>query len=270
MFNARDLLGQVMQVAMTDTTASRMRHAMGPDALGRADNPLAAIFGQMVPQGAGAGGLAGMAGGLLGDAGRSLQRGNPLAVGGLGALAGALLGGGGGAAKGALGGGVMALLGSIALAALRDQSGGPPPAVEEVAQQAPLGLREPRDPAEEAVLESHAELILRAMITAAKADGQIDGGEMERIVGRLEAGGADDAARAFVLDEMRAPQDLDRLVGAVDRPELAVEVYAASLLALEVDTPAERDYLRRLAARLNLDPATVRRVHGALAAPADA
>lgn len=268
MLNARELLGHVMQVAMTDTTASRMRHAMGPDALGRADNPLAGLFGQSSAGGA-LGGLAGRAGGMLGDAGRSVQRGNPLAIGGLGALAGALFGGGGGAAKGALGGGVLALLGSIAMAALRNrQDGTPASAADKVAKEAPLGLREPQDAAEEAALERHAQLILQAMITAAKADGQIDGSEMERIVGRLEQDGADDAARAFVLEEMRAPPDLDRVVSAVDSPELAVKVYAASLLALEVDTPAERDYLRRLAERLGLDPATVQRVHGALDAPA--
>ena len=53
-------------------------------------------------------------------------------------------------------------------------------------------------------------------------------------------------------------------------PELAVQVYAASLLAIEVDTAAERAYLRDLAARLGLDASAVARVHQALgvAAPA--
>lgn len=46
------------------------------------------------------------------------NRGSGMAVGGLGALAGALLGGGSGAAKGAIGGGVMALLGSLAVSLL--------------------------------------------------------------------------------------------------------------------------------------------------------
>lgn len=84
MFNARDLLGQIMQTAMTDTTAHRMRHALGPSALGRADGPLAQVLGQS-GQGAGVGGalggLAGMADSMLGDAGRSVHSGSPLAVG---------------------------------------------------------------------------------------------------------------------------------------------------------------------------------------------
>lgn len=267
MFNARDLLGQVMQAGMTDTTANRMRHAMGPGALGSADSPLAQIFGQGGP-----GGLAGMAESMLGTAGRSVRQGNPLAVGGLGALAGALLGGGGGAAKGALGGGVLALLGSIALAALKERQAGATaaPGAEAIGGEAPLGLREPQDASEEQELERRAQLILRAMITAAKADGQIDSGEMQRIVGKLREGGASDEARGFVLDEMQRPADPGRLIGEVRTPEVAVEVYAASLLAIEVDTAAEREYLRRLAEGLSLAPTTVQQVHQVLGVPAAA
>ena len=268
MFNARDLLGQIMQSAMTDTTAHRMRHALGPSALGRADGPLGQIFGQGGGAGGALGGLAGMAEGMLGDAGRSVQRGDPLAVGGLGALAGALLGGGGGAVKGALGGGVLALLGGLAMSALRNQQSGAAAAgPAQAGQRVPLGLREPQDAAEEEELERRAQLVLRAMISAAKADGQIDQREMQRIVGKLEEGGASDAARAFVLEEMQRPADLDRLIGAAGSSEVAVELYAASLLAIEVDTAAEREYLRRLAQGLRLTPATVRRVHQALDVP---
>ena len=266
MFSARDLLGQVMQAGMTDTAASRLRHAVGPQGLGRADNPLALLFGRS-GAGSGLGGLAGMAENLLGNAGRSVKRGDPLAVGGLGALAGAVLGGGGGAMRGALGGGVLALLGGLALSALRNQTGAAS-GTDQLAKEAPLGLRAPQDPAEEAELERTARLVLRAMINAAKADGQIDQGEMQRIVGRLEEGGADNEARAFVLGEMQKPEDLDGLLRDVRSRELAVEVYAASLLALEVDTPAERDYLRRLAERLNLDAVILRRVHETLGVPA--
>lgn len=274
MFNARDLLGQIMQTAMTDTTAHRMRHALGPSALGRADGPLAQVLGQS-GQGAGVGGalggLAGMADSMLGDAGRSVHRGGPLAVGGLGALAGALLGGDGGPVRGALGGGVLALLGGTAMTALRNRQAGAAaaPGRAEVAEEAPLGLREPQHAAEEE-LERRAQLVLQAMISAAKADGQIDPREMQRIVGRLEEGGASDEARAFVLEEMQRPADLERLIGEAGTPEVAVELYAASLLAIEVDTPAERNYLRRLAQRLNLTSATVRRVHQALDVPAPA
>lgn len=263
MFNARNLLGQIMEAGMTGSATRRMQHALGPDGLGQPQSPLMQMLGG---GGSGAlGGLADMAQGMLGGATRSVQSGNPLAVGGLGALAGALLGGGGGAAKGAIGGGALALLGTIAMSAMKNWGEtGATAGTEELAREAPLGLREPQSAAEEEELDRTAALCLRAMISVAKADGQIDGAEMERIDGKLRELGADEEARAFVTSEMRKPMDLSALVGEVRSPQTAVEVYAASLLAVEVDTPAERDYMRRLADGLQLDRDVTQRVHQAL------
>ena len=38
-------------------------------------------------------------------------------------------------------------------------------------------------------------------------------------------------------------------------PELATQVYAASLIAIDPDTDVERDYLAQLASKLRIDPA---------------
>src|SRR5262245_60330710 len=100
---------------------------------------------------------------------------------------------------GVLGGGAMALLGSLALEALRgvshqstdDTSAAVPAAL-------PLGLRTPANTAEENALESNAMVILQAMINAAKADGQIDADEQQHILGKLEEVGADTAVQEFV------------------------------------------------------------------------
>jgi uncharacterized membrane protein YebE (DUF533 family) len=48
---------------------------------------------------------------------------------------------------------------------------------------------------------------------------------------------------------------------------VAAQIYAASLLAIQVDTQEERDYLRVLAGKLGLEPAVVAQLHGALGAP---
>ena len=66
---------------------------------------------------------------------------------------------------------------------------------------------------------------------------------------------------------MRGPPDIDALARDARTPELAAQVYAASLLAIDVDTDAERDYLQRLASALRLDADTVRRLHFAVGAP---
>jgi uncharacterized membrane protein YebE (DUF533 family) len=53
----------------------------------------------------------------------------------------------------------------------------------------PLGLLEPQSAAERQQLGQHSEIALKAMINAAKADGQIDQGETQRIVGKLQESG---------------------------------------------------------------------------------
>ena len=278
MFSARDLLGSLMQAGVSQSANDRLGNAMGPQGLGRADSPFGQILGQVLggggqgqgQQGQGGGlgdvlgGLMGKAGGMVGDASAAVKSGNPLAVGGLAALAGALLGGGGDAVKGALGGGLLAVLGGLAMNVLKNQAsaGQAQPLVA-----APLGLRAPESASEEAALEARALVLIRAMVSAAKADGQIDAAERGRIAGQVKESGAGAEALEFLMVEMQRPQDLAGLVAQVRGPEEAVEVYAASLLAIEVDTAAERDYLARLAGSLGLDAGVVGEVHRTLGVP---
>ena len=215
------------------------------------------------------GDLGSLLGGLLenakqaaGDTRREAQAGNSMAVGGLGALAGAILGGvRGSPAKGALGGAALAVLGQIAMAALQKGMGGTGPqaggaglgeaGVDTAAYTPPAATS-----ATVAIDENaRAELLLRAMINAAKADGQIDGAEMNNILSKLDEAGGGPEARDFVLAEMRRPLDLDGLAAAAATPDLAASVYAASAMAIRIDTPAERTYLAQLAEKLGLAPA---------------
>jgi len=277
MFSARDLLGSLMQAGVSQSANDRLGNAMGPQGLGRADSPFGQILGQVLGGGgqgqvqgqAGGlgdvlGGLMGKAGGMVGDASAAVKSGNPLAVGGLAALAGALLGGGGDAVKGALGGGLLAVLGGLAMNVLKNQASA---GQAQPLGAAPLGLRAPQSASEEAVLEERALVLIRAMVSAAKADGQIDAAERGRIAGQVKESGAGAEALEFLMVEMQRPQDLAGLVAQVRGPEEAVEVYAASLLAIEVDTAAERDYLARLAGSLGLDAGVVGEVHRTLGVP---
>ena len=280
MVDTRELLGQLMQASTTRSTSSRIGNAFGGQGSSASGNPLSELLGGFgLGGGSGGGnllsdllgGLGGAEGGdagtardMLGDAGRVAQQ-NPLAVGGLAALAGAFLGGKSGVPNGALGGGALALLASLALTSLKGrEEAQAAPSSDNPAQDAPLGLREPQTPGEEQELQDKASLIISAMINAAKADGAIDASEAQRTVGKLQAAGADPQTRQLIADEMLKPIDMDSLIARARTPQMAVEVYAASLLAIEVDTPAEQDYLRRLADGLRLDPATVQRVHQTL------
>lgn len=298
MLNASELLGQMMQTRMGGSASDRVNHAMG------GNSPLGGLLGELLGgRGAGSGGgsggglgslsdlLAGFGGvsggsggggltgsGGLGDlaqradevfpgAGATLQDKNQLAMGGLAALAGAVLGGRAAGTGGALGAGLLALLGSLAYGAMKNRGSNDAASAQPAPQdkvEVPVGLREPQTPAEQECLEHTAHLAICAMINAAKADGAIDGGEMGKIMGKLQELGADDEARSFVLGELQKPFDLERLASDVRTPEEAVQVYGASLLAIEVDTDDERNYLQQLAARLGLDAAVVKQVEQVL------
>ena len=96
--------------------------------------------------------------------------------------------------------------------------------------------------------------ILSAMIAAAKADGHIDADEQSRIFGRFDEAGLDTEAKAFLMDELRKPLDIEAVVKSATSPEMAVEIYTASVLAIDPDDPAEQAYLAMLASRLKLAP----------------
>jgi uncharacterized membrane protein YebE (DUF533 family) len=121
-------------------------------------------------------------------------------------------------------------------------------------------------PQDEAAQDRLGQSLVRAMIAAAKADGRIDAEENQRIFARLEAMDLDPQSKAFVFDELSKPLNLDAVVAGADTPEHAAEIYAASLVAMEADTPAEKAYLQMLAARLGLEPALVEEMHRAATA----
>ena len=107
--------------------------------------------------------------------------------------------------------------------------------------------------------ESDAAHLIRSMIAAANADGQIDAEERTRILERALEAGLDPTAQKFLMGELRAPATLEQIV-AVTRPDLRLETYAAALIAISIDSDAERSYLARLAQSLGLGAADVERV----------
>lgn len=96
--------------------------------------------------------------------------------------------------------------------------------------------------------------ILTAMIAAAKADGHIDAEEQKRIFAKLDSAPMDAEAKAFLMDELRKPLDIDAIVKLATTEEMAIEIYTASCMAINADDAAEQAYLAMLAARLKLMP----------------
>lgn len=202
--------------------------------------------------GDGLGGLGGLLGGLLGGGGAT--------AGGLGGLLGGLLGGGGtGLGGGALGGGTqrrsggtnyaaLASLGMMAFQAYqawqRSQASAAP---QQTPQTADL-LAGPQ-------VEEHSHAVLRALIAAAKADGRIDESEKQLISSEIGRHTDDPDLQQWLDAEVAKPLDAREVAQAANNdPAVAAEMYIASVMLVDDQQDAERNYLDELAAALQIDP----------------
>ncbi|WP_425078661.1 DUF533 domain-containing protein [Ruegeria denitrificans] len=116
-----------------------------------------------------------------------------------------------------------------------------------------------------AAMEEQAKLMLRAMIQAAKADGELDEQEKEIILGEL----GDDVSeeeRAFVQEQLNAPIDVVGLAADSGAP-LKTQIYATSLAAIRLDNAREASYLRQLSTALGLSDAERDQIHTYMGAP---
>ena len=258
--NFTDILGSVMNQGMTRSGSQRIDNSLNQN--GGLGDLLSSLGGGGASSG---GSLLDSLGKMAGAAMNSGSGGsnNPMVTGGLGALVGALLGGGKGSAKGALGGTALALLGNLALKALQGSMGNSASTPNSSAQLM-AGLRAPENDQEIQQVQSLAELTVKAMLNAAKADHRVDREELRRITGKASEDGLTREEQDFIARELEKPMDTAGLIRAVPNQQVAAQIYAASLLAIEVDTDAEQNYMRELASGLNLDNAVTSQLHTAL------
>ena len=251
MANFTDLLGGLLQGGLSPSSIGRTASALGGKQGTGGLSDLLGGLGQMMGGGSSSqanSGLGGLLGGILGTLSN-----NRSAAGSLGALAGAILGGGRGSTLGAIGGGGLAMLASIAFSALK--KAGQQPA------QTPPALMDNDSAAHLQVLEQQSQILVKAMINAAKADGQIDEAEVNKIAGKLDDNGLTQEEKNFFMAEASKPIDLTGVIlSAGGNQELAAQIYAASLLAIEVDTDAEQQYMRQLAEGLRLSPEVINHI----------
>lgn len=97
-------------------------------------------------------------------------------------------------------------------------------------------------------------VLLSAMAAAAQADGQIDQEELERITGGLSRFGTAAPEREALISFLTTPVDPQQVVDAATSPEAALQIYAASAMAIRPDSAAEKQYLASLALALGIDP----------------
>lgn len=105
-------------------------------------------------------------------------------------------------------------------------------------------------PAPEA--EAHSRAMLQAMVAAAKSDGHLDERERGLIDSELLRLLADAGERSWLEAELRRPLDPAEVAKAAATPEIAAEMYLASLLVVDDTSFMERAYLDELARQLRL------------------
>jgi len=189
-----------------------------------------------------------------------------LATGALaGGLAGLLLGGKKPRklAASALKVGGIAVVGGLAYKAWNDwqnnKAAGQPAPAQPPADTSLSGT--PFLPAASSEQEDLSLVLIRAMISAAKADGHVTDQERRAISTQLATLGLDGQHRAFIEEELSKPLDISAVADSARSPEQAAEIYAASLLVIDPSGAAERGYLAMLAARLGLEQGLVEHLH---------
>jgi uncharacterized membrane protein YebE (DUF533 family) len=104
-------------------------------------------------------------------------------------------------------------------------------------------------------VEEHSLAILKALVAASKADGHVDARERQLLDQELSKLANDLELRRWFEAELNKPLDPTDVAKAAKTPEMAAEMYIASVLMVDEENFMERSYLGELARQLNLDPA---------------
>jgi len=112
--------------------------------------------------------------------------------------------------------------------------------------------------------EKEAEILLRAMLNAAKSDGEIDEAEQKKITEHLKD--VSDEEAEFVRNELNLPLDVEGFIKGVPRG-MEEKVYFMSLLAIDLDSEEEAKYLDQLSKGLSISHDVANQIHEKLGAP---
>lgn len=111
-----------------------------------------------------------------------------------------------------------------------------------------------------------ARVLLQAVIAAAKVDGRLGEAEQQGVLAEMGRPDLSEDEISFLREQLRQSPVLDELARRLTTRAETVEVYAASLLAIDPARAVSRHYLDMLAARLGLERALVDRIEKTVAA----
>jgi uncharacterized membrane protein YebE (DUF533 family) len=107
-------------------------------------------------------------------------------------------------------------------------------------------------------------VLIRAMINAAKADGQVDQAEQQNILQRLNDRSPETIA--FLQQEFARPVNLNEFARSVP-VGMEQQVYMLSLITIDLNTAGEAKYLMELGDALRISPEARNQIHQRVGAP---
>ncbi|MFK7859514.1 MAG: DUF533 domain-containing protein [Granulosicoccus sp.] len=250
------LVGTLGRIAVGVAMAKGVGKMMNAGRSGGGGGLGGALGGALGGGGAG-GGLGGLLGSVLGGGGAAGSSGG---LGGLGSLLG------GGAAGGGMGGGLGGLLESISGGgSAAGNAGNTAPSSGSLGHLLNGALQGNSIPEPEPAQEDMAKILIRAMVNAAKSDGEIDQTEQQKIVANL-GDEVSDEERQFVISEMRSPLDAQGFINSIPQGA-GPQVYMMSLLGIDLDSREEAQYLDTLRKGVSMSEEEANAIHQKLGVP---
>ncbi|MEH6455633.1 MAG: tellurite resistance TerB family protein [Cocleimonas sp.] len=100
--------------------------------------------------------------------------------------------------------------------------------------------------------ENRSQILLKAMIAAAKADGHVNSKEVAAIEEQITKLGLGDDTAALIQDEIAKPLDVKEVAALANDQAMAAEIYLVSAVIANRENSMERDYLANLAEEMGL------------------
>lgn len=276
------LMGTLAKVAVGMAVAKGVKSLAGGGGRGSSGGGLGDLLGQLGGGSSRSAQSSGGLGDLLGQLTGASGGGQTQSGGGLGDLLGQLTGGGSSSAGGGTGlenimggvfknaqsqsssgglGGLGGMLDSLSGAGARAGTGAG--GIGDMLNQSFDRFGEPKA-APTPEQDETAGVMLKAMLQAAKSDGRIDASEKEALMKNL--GDASQEEMAFVNEVMDAPVDAKALAREVPNGAEA-QTYMMSLIACDLDSDAEAQYLNSFAVALGLEERQVNQIHEQMGEP---
>ena len=104
---------------------------------------------------------------------------------------------------------------------------------------------------------ARSEILLKAMIAAAKADGHVNSHETEIIQAQIKKLGLSGDVTKLMQNEIEKPLDVKDIASLATNDTIASEIYLVSAVVTDKENSMERNYLDSLAKAMNLPDSLV-------------